>query len=992
MYLLLRSILISSLLLFGKISFTQKINESDSLVLVEMNQKQFSYYKQDKIDSAITLAKITVQKSKKIFGEFSIYYAVSLNNLAFFYEKSHNYTDAELIYIKVIQVYKKILGENQTERYINSLNNLAFFYQNFGNLEDAEPLLKEVIFVLSKVMGKNNSNYATSLNNLADLYQSMGIYNESEQLYRKAQSIYKLSSGENDPSYAISKSNLGNLYIKMGKYLGAEKLLKESSIIFENAYGVNHPYYATILNILGGLYHIIGNYKSANFFLAQSLDIRKKVLGTDHPDYARSLNNLASLYQDLDDYAAADTLYKEALAIRKKLLGKDHPDYANSLNNLADLYENMGKYVNAEILQKEALSIRKKILGIKHPDYALSLNNLAGLYSSIGNFKESETLYKEALTIRKILIGTEHPDYAVSINNLTINYYDNKQFNPWQQIVNTSIQTENNNQKLLLKNYSETEKETYLKVKIFYHNIYSSMLHYFKHQSTNSFYQSTTSKQGWLLQGKQQLTQLANQSKDSSVKSLFTQWQNTNRQYAQAIQLTIEKRKLNNINVDSLQEQSVQLEKQLIAAIPSLQAVITNTGFTGKEVAAKLKPKEAVVHWVSFQYKSPQKWTDSVLYAAYIITANDTSPKFVTVFEEKQLQQILKSYHASANARSTIKKDSSTNTNADIALHNLIWKPLLPYLQNATTIYNLPAGLLHKISFAALTDSSNKSLIDSYELHQLLSINELVNPLKIANNKNTIALFGGANYNAVNATTATNASTTQPPLYRNATSNTNIQFNYLQGTKTEVETVATNAKNTNWKTQSYTGTSATEEYFKNIGGENAPKILHVATHGFYFPPTKTKPNNFINDDKNVPRDFPLLRSGLVLSGVNNYWGKDTLLENQEDGIVTAQEISNLNLLNTDLVVLSACQTALGDINGSEGVYGLQRAFKMAGVKKLLMSLWEVPDAETAELMQLFYSNVFKGETYYTAFRKAQLTLKAKYKDPTKWAGFVLVGE
>jgi CHAT domain-containing protein len=117
-----------------------------------------------------------------------------------------------------------------------------------------------------------------------------------------------------------------------------------------------------------------------------------------------------------------------------------------------------------------------------------------------------------------------------------------------------------------------------------------------------------------------------------------------------------------------------------------------------------------------------------------------------------------------------------------------------------------------------------------------------------------------------------------------------------------------------------------------------------------------------------------------------------LATNKINGIVTAQEISNLNLLNTDLVVLSACQTALGDINGSEGVYGLQRAFKMAGVKKLLMSLWEVPDAETAELMQLFYSNVFKGETYYTAFRKAQLALKAKYKDPTKWAGFVLVGE
>ncbi|MBC7722378.1 MAG: CHAT domain-containing protein [Pedobacter sp.] len=277
-------------------------------------------------------------------------------------------------------------------------------------------------------------------------------------------------------------------------------------------------------------------------------------------------------------------------------------------------------------------------------------------------------------------------------------------------------------------------------------------------------------------------------------------------------------------------------------------------------------------------------------------------------------------------------------------------------------------------------------------MHQLLSINELINPLQIASNNSTIALFGGANYDAVNTTNTASGTIAQAPMYRNASNNATIRFNYLQGTKTEVETVANNAKNTKWKTLSFIGTTATEDNLKNIGGDNAPKILHIATHGFYFAPPKTKPSNFIADDKNTPKDFPLLRSGLVLSGVNNYWGKDTVLENKEDGIVTAQEISNLNLLNTDLVVLSACQTALGDINGSEGVYGLQRAFKMAGVKKLLMSLWEVPDAETAELMQLFYSHVFIGDSYYTAFSKAQLALKAKYKDPTKWAGFVLVGE
>jgi CHAT domain-containing protein len=991
------------------------------------------YFKMGNYEASESFYGKAIKIRKKVLGENNLEYAGSLNNYALLYETIGNYSLAETLYNDVLKILKKTSGENNPE-YATALTNLAVLYTSMGNYVSAEIFHKEALNIRKKIFGENNLEYANSLNNMAGLLSLKGNYRAAVENYQEAKKILKRILGENHPNYATCLNNIASFYSDLGNYSAADTLYKEVLAIRKKTLGTNHPDYATSLNNMADLYQSIGNYKEAEALYKQALLIRKNIFGTEHRAYASSLNNLASLYSDLGNYSTADSLYKMSLAIRKKILGENHPDHGSSLNNLASISEKLGNYSTADSLYKMSIAISKKIKGKNHPDYAAILNNLANLNMRMGNFKDAEILNNEALFIYKKVFGNNHPDYALSLNisaklnenmnninsseklyneaivinkkilgemhptfaialiNLAGFYYNTLQYNKWIYQIAFTIKRENNNHQILINAFSENEKEIYLRKESTNQQAFHSMLHYFKPQSTNSFYQSTTSKQGWLLNGKQQLTQFANQSKDTSVKNLLTQWQNTNRQYAQAIQLTIEKRKLNNINVDSLQEQSQQLEKQLIAAMPALQAVIVNNGFTGKDVAAKLKPKEAVVHWVSFQYKSPKQWTDSVLYAAYIITPNDTAPKFITVFEEKQLQQILKNYHASANARSTIKKDSSTNTNADIALYNLIWKPLLPYLQNATTIYNLPAGLLHKISFAALTDSSNKSLIDTYEIHQLLSINELVNPLKITNNNNTIALFGGANYDAVNTTTSTSSSIAQAPLYRNASDNINIQFNYLQGTKTEVETVATNAKNTNWKTQSYTGNSATEDNFKTIGGENAPKILHIATHGFYFPPTKTKPNNFITDDKNSPRDFPLLRSGLVLSGANNYWGKDTLLENQEDGIVTAQEISNLNLLNTDLVVLSACQTALGDINGSEGVYGLQRAFKMAGVKKLLMSLWEVPDAETAELMQLFYSNVFKGETYYTAFRKAQLALKAKYKDPTKWAGFVLVGE
>ncbi|MFZ1856983.1 MAG: CHAT domain-containing protein, partial [Chitinophagaceae bacterium] len=172
---------------------------------------------------------------------------------------------------------------------------------------------------------------------------------------------------------------------------------------------------------------------------------------------------------------------------------------------------------------------------------------------------------------------------------------------------------------------------------------------------------------------------------------------------------------------------------------------------------------------------------------------------------------------------------------------------------------------------------------------------------------------------------------------------------------------------------------------------NSPQILHIATHGFFLPEPdkKREENNFSNENTYTLADDPLLRSGLILAGGNYAWSGKTPIDGVEDGIATAYEISQLNLSNTELVVLSACETALGDVKGSEGVFGLQRAFKMAGVKKMIVSLWQVPDKETAELMTTFYNYWMKGKTINDAFTQAQADMRKKYA-PFYWAAFVLV--
>ncbi|BAO77700.1 CHAT domain-containing protein [Winogradskyella sp. PG-2] len=186
--------------------------------------------------------------------------------------------------------------------------------------------------------------------------------------------------------------------------------------------------------------------------------------------------------------------------------------------------------------------------------------------------------------------------------------------------------------------------------------------------------------------------------------------------------------------------------------------------------------------------------------------------------------------------------------------------------------------------------------------------------------------------------------------------------------------------------------NASEKQFKNLSGQS-PNLIHIATHGFFFENSEKSKTSIDDEVSNIYRSSkdPLLRSGLILSGANQAWGNNNFYSDNEDGILTAMEIANLDLSNTSIVVLSACETGLGDINGSEGVYGLQRAFKMAGVDTLIMSLWQVPDKETAIFMETLYKNWTKNNTIRAAFIETQRNLSRKYKDdPFKWAAFVLL--
>ena len=486
-------------------------------------------------------------------------------------------------------------------------------------------------------------------------------------------------------------------------------------------------------------------------------------------------------------------------------------------------------------------------------------------------------------------------------------------------------------------------------------------------------------------------------SKDSAVIQMLSQWMTAKNFLAKQYSLPVDKRQL---NLEELEVRTEKVEKDLSRMSASFRQQQLAERISITELQKNLQKDEIAIEFVNFNLYN-KGWTDSVYYAAYILSKEDAEPLFVPLFEERQLQQLFKSAGTTATAMVNsfyrgFKVGNNANSTLGKDLYQLVWQPLEPYLKEVKKISYSPAGKLYNIAHHALPIDSNTVLMDKYQLQQYTSTRQIV--LRESEKQNTkpqnIVLFGDASFSMDSVTLTKNRVSKES----NSTSIYAVQsrgirggtWSKLPGTAQEVKTIQSLLTKNKTSTKVFTQADASEENLKALSGVS-PQILHIATHGFFLPEPDKKKKETAFDEGNTYTlaDDPLLRSGLILAGGNYAWGGKTPIDGIEDGIATAYEISQLNLSNTELVVLSACETALGDVKGSEGVFGLQRAFKMAGVKKMIVSLWQVPDKETAELMTAFYSYWMKGKTINDAFTQAQADMRMKYS-PFYWAAFVLV--
>jgi tetratricopeptide (TPR) repeat protein len=981
---------------------------SNKTYLVLLNSLAAFYNGIGKFENAENLYVQLLDINKRKFGEANPENVVLLNNIASLYHRMGNYEKAESMFLEALEISVKAYGK-EDPRSVTLLNNLGALYDDMGNYEKAESIYLQTLEIRKKTPGIEHPDYAISANNLAQLYFKMGNYDKAEPLYQQALLINKKIYGEENVNYATSLNNLGALYHTKGNYEKAELLYLEALKIRKKVLGVNHPDYATSLNNIALFYSETGNYEKAEPLYIQALEIRREVLGEGHPLYSVTLNNMALFYFGARNFEKAETLLKQALNIRKKASGEDHPDYAISLSNLALFYYNMGSYELAETLYLQTLKINKKVFGEMHPAYGTTLNNLAELYDATGRYKEAEILYLQSLDILNKVYGENHPEYASTLSNLALLYQEGGNYEKAEPIYQKALNIYLSQIQQQFSFLSETEKEKYLAKVLFFFMTYQNFI--LSQQKSNpviagKLYDIELYSKGLLLNSNKQLRMFILNSGDSSAIRTYNSYIAVKASLARQYSVPLAQQTL---DTKIMEAQANELEKKLARIYSGKNDLNEMKYVYWQDVQKQLNPNEVAIEFSHFQYYNGKHWTDSIIYVAILLKRDDIYPRIIKLFEEKQLDTILqKGLGSDLNFINDLYrwegKVDKISSGKGQQLYHLVWKPLEEYLYGTQKVYYSPSGRLNQLSFAAIPCGGTELLSDRYNLHQLSSTfqitgNHQKRPIK------KIVLYGGINYDEdlekMQSTANQYKLSTEkfPVQVSRSSSQNNVRggsFMYLDGTMTEVEKIRKLAEDKGVNCIVLSENEAVEESVKNLSGNSSPDVLHIATHGFFFPDEVKN-----SDEKGLFREGaltaqafkvsqnPLMRSGLVFAGANHKWAGEEIPFGLDDGILTAYEVSNMYMPGTELVVLSACETGLGEIRGSEGVYGLQRSFKIAGADYILMSLWQIPDYQTYELMQLFYTNCFNGMTIKDGFRAAQQIMRKKY-DPFFWAAFVLI--
>lgn len=914
------------------------------------------------------------------------------------------YSKAEKSYKQMLKYDEKAHGKKSSEYFNTGIGLVEMYYQTEQG-DKGLAVLKD----LQKSMGKDPVNKAIYASATANCYEVKGDFSKAKRYYNDAISTFEKNGLEATSEYVSTLNSLALLYTNKGELPKAEETFDQALSMVDRMKGDNEDLRAGVNGNLAQVYELMGNYKKAIPMQRSVLKEEKEIYGDD--SYYTALNSmtLGLTLLKAKKYTESEKLLQDALLLLEKNDSKESVDFGRTLNNLSRLYGEQGKGQLAVEYGQKATQAYKSTLGENHHETAFGHYNLANAFLGSEKLQDAEKHITRAYQIRRKKLGKNHPNFAVSARQMAIyewkrknkkaalGYYKEAFDNYFTQINSFfPVLTEDEKAKFYYTNVKPTF-EQYISFVVEYANQDPSLI--------GDIYNYQLSLKGLILYATKKVRASILASNDNTLIEQYNTWISQKEQLSKLFSANDLDVDIRNKKIDSLTVASDKLEKDLSASSEVFSKNFANTNITWKDVQGKLKTGEAAVEIVRFRKfsnKSAGAFTDDVNYAALVVTSETKgNPQFVVIENGKKLESRYLS-----NYRNAIRYQVNENYS-----YKLFWKPIAAKLDGVKKIYFSPDGVYNQISIYTLRNPKTKDyLINEIDLQLVTNTKDL-----LAFNEKSVptgnVFFGYPNYNMGLKESQINQKENETRGMRGARGakaqgdekfdpstvvTRGVRGNLLRymqstnslamlpGTKREVETMEDLYKKKNKDVNVFLNNEALETKIKE---QKNPGTLHIATHGFFLeadPDTKNADNYVEN---------PLLRSGLIMAGANSFIKTGALAKQHagDDGILTAYEAMNLNLDKTEIVVLSACETGLGEVKNGEGVYGLQRAFQVAGAEAIIMSMWSVDDNATQELMTNFYDRWLSTGDKHTAFIEAQKKVKEKYKKPFYWGAFVMIG-
>lgn len=783
--------------------------------------------------------------------------------------------------------------------------------------------------------------------------------------------VYQFHQDTMHLTYSNIRDQIGVVYYYQGAYQKALPNMLTAFTIVEKIFDESHEAYGSLTSNLSVVYEKLGQFEKSLEYIQKSLVNTELLFGSRHPLYLTSLNNYGLTLTRLERYPEAKKAFYQIIKTMDEDSLSSSTKYGLYLDNLGRVFLKTNRLDSAEYCYTKAVENAFQNHGKEHYYYIIRRNNLASLYSRQGRVYEALEIYESLIEPTKVVFGTLHPQYGIRLSNLASAYEEIGDYKKASSYYSASAENLIDQFYNYYPSLSEENKIEYLDLqRDWIDRLFSFCVHGDGFDINPHLQTLHLAVKGLALDSHVTIRE------SNGNEELREKWKDLRRQIGDLSRKPNGDQLRDSLNM--LVSEAEKIEIELLAKYPydfHLKKL------NHEDIRQKLDTGEVAVDFFHFQFMKDIDYTDTILYGAFLNKKEWENPKILIIGSEDSLAAAIQKFHL---------------TGSTMGLNKLIWQPLLPYLESV--IHISPTGILNKVPFHLLEDSNGKISLKKHKLHYYQNFRDLINRTDHRLKIESIALFGNPDFDhspeklvedtsmalGIKDLLVQNLRTLLVDSIRGMST-----FTRLPGTAKELQEIGQIAESHNWQSKIYQDTAANEVNFKNLN-RSSSSIVHLATHGFFL----EKLIN-ISEEKPAEKDIlltsenPMLRSGLALAGINKIWQQDRLAPPEEDGILTSYEISNLDFFNTELVVLSACETGLGDLKNSEGVYGLQRAFRQAGAKNLIISLWKIPDFQTAELMGIFYKKLANYHDAHLALKEAQLELSEKYP-PKFWAGFILI--